>query len=569
MQKQKSLYYQIQCKLWVILATSSRKNKLSIVDDIIIWSLILLNIALLGLNSFPEWSQNPTFSLFYRNITVVSICVFSLEYVLRLWSCISQGQYSHPLWGRVRFVSSFLSLIDLIVIFSVIFLGPQANLIFLLLIRISKVVDYFGDENDFSPALILKRTFINKKEELFITILFSIGLMLLCSCIIFYFERKIQPEEFKNITPSITWVFSVLTKTNLIEFTPITSGGKIFHILMLILGVVIVGLPVGIITGSFISELNESSRQRILRENSTILLDAFQHEQKISVRILMEKLGLNSERKALDVDVAMSRLALSQNKIFEAVKFSPRLRVRACKQNIDSPYEDNLVLEAFPVNTSFGSFIDRQSNIHVVSTQSVGDVAIGHFSRLVATAASANYYSNEFFSTGNLVKETQINFAINELYNSGGPKSGPLQDWVNILTENIQKGDIVVYLGTASAKREPIFHVLGGGKKGQEKFSDIEEPTVDKIHLVQNFYSELCAGIKEFDLPIASHKEFGNTNRNHLSQVLRNDYNANVVTVYVSLKLLQFMPEEIYYRSIRVLTDCAVNCIEGSATTLE
>jgi hypothetical protein len=140
---------------------------------------------------------------------------------------------------------------------------------------------------------------------------------------------------------------------------------------------------------------------------------------------------------------------------------------------------------------------------------------------------------------------------------------------VNILTENIQKGDIVVYLGTASAKREPIFHVLGGGKKGQEKFSDIEEPTVDKIHLVQNFYSELCAGIKEFDLPIASHKEFGNTNRNHLSQVLRNDYNANVVTVYVSLKLLQFMPEEIYYRSIRVLTDCAVNCIEGSATTLE
>ena len=129
MKKQEHRYNQIQYKLWFILATSSRKNKLSIIDDIIIWSLILLNIALLGLNSFPEWSQNPTFSLFYLNITVVSICVFSLEYVLRLWSCISQSQYSHPLWGRVRFVSSFLSIIDLIVIFSVIFLGPQANLI--------------------------------------------------------------------------------------------------------------------------------------------------------------------------------------------------------------------------------------------------------------------------------------------------------------------------------------------------------------------------------------------------------------------------------------------------------
>ena len=567
MKKQQSRYRQIQNGLWTLLDTSSRKNKFSIIDDIIIWSLIILNTILLGLSSFSELSNDPTFSLFYHHVTVASIWVFSLEYVLSLWSCIGKSEQSHPLWTRVRFVLSFSSIVDLIVIFAVILLGTQANLIFLHLMRVTKVISYLGEDDEYSPVLILKRSFLNKKEELFITIVFSLGLLLLCSCIIFYFEAQAQPSKFENITPSITWVFSVLMQVTLVDFTPVTLVGKIFHVLMTILGIVVVGLPVGIITGSFISEITESKRVRILKENSTILIKSFQHEQKVSIRRLMDELALESERKVLDLDVAMSRLQFSQKEIFEAVKYSPHLRIRACKQSIESTYEDNLVLEAFPVNTSFGSFIDRQSDIHIVSTQSVGDIGIGHFSRLVAAAANANYYSNEFFSTGNLLKETQINFANNELYNSGGPISGPLLDWVNILTENIQKGDIVVYLGTASAQREPIFHVLCGGKKGQENFADIEEPTVDNIHLVQDFYSELCAGMKEFDLSVTSHAEFGNTNRKHLSQVFRNNYNANVVTIYVSLKLLQFMPEEIYYRSIRVLADCAVNCIGDSAST--
>ena len=567
MKKQESRYRQIQNGLWVLLNMSSRKNRYSVIDDIIIWVLIVLNTILLGLSSFSVLSNDPLFSLFYHHVTVVSIWVFSIEYALRLWSCVGKSEQSHSLWTRMRFVLSFSSIVDLIVIFAVVLLGTQANLIFLHLMRVTKVISYLGEDDEYSPVLILKRSFLNKKEELFITIVLSTGLLLLCSCIIFYFESQVQSSKFENITPSITWVFSVLLQVPLVEFTPVTPVGKFFHVLMPIMGIVVVGLPVGIITGSFISEITESKRNKILKENSTIIIKSFQHEQKVSIRRLMNELGLESERKALDLDVAMSRLQSSQKDIFEAVKFSPRLRIRACKQSLESTYEDNLVLEAFPVNTSFGSFIDRGSNIHIVSTQSVGDIGIGHFSRLVASAANANYYSNEFFSTGNLIKETQINFANNELYNTEGPTSGPLLDWVNILTENIRRGDMVVYLGTASAQREPVFHVLCGGKKGLENFVDIDEPTVDNITLVQDFYSELCTGMKEFDLPVTSHAEFGNTNRMHLSQVLRNNYNANVVTLYVSLKLLQFMSEEIYYKSIRILADCAVNCLENSASS--
>ena len=87
---------------------------------------------------------------------------------------------------------------------------------------------------------------------------------------------------------------------------------------------------------------------------------------------------------------------------------------------------------------------------------------------------------------------------------------------------------------------------------------DILEEEYRQIVLIVTYWHYLISayGFKMIQTPIIED-----------SEVFRNNYNANVVTIYVSLKLLQFMPEEIYYRSIRVLADCAVNCIGDSAST--
>ena len=68
-------------------------------------------------------------------------------------------------------------------------------------------------------------------------------------------------EAFANIVPSIGWVFGVLTGTSIYEFTPVTYAGKILNVLMVLSGVVVVGLPIGILTGSFVAEIAESKRK--------------------------------------------------------------------------------------------------------------------------------------------------------------------------------------------------------------------------------------------------------------------------------------------------------------------
>ncbi len=373
----------IEAKLCDICTKSSKDNQWSILHDVVIYGIIILNSFLVAINSFQTISNGTVFQELFKAITIISIVVLAVNYLIKLWSCTSSHK-SNKFSTLLRYIVAPISILELLVICTTIIFGSQANIIFLLLIKIFKVSEYIGTGDNYSPAQILKRSFLNKKEELFITILFSIGLLLLSSFIIFKFEAPVQPDKLDSIMPSIGWAFSILTNNSIVDFQPITTIGKIFQMVMVLLGVLIVGLPIGIITGSFIEEIQASKKNEVLQKRSNILISAFKHEQKIKIRKLMKDLNLSSERKVLDIDFAMSRLEYSQSEIFEASRYSKSLRIRACRQSMESTYEDNLVLESFPVNTVYGSFINRNSNIHVLSTQSIGDISIGHFSRMVA-----------------------------------------------------------------------------------------------------------------------------------------------------------------------------------------
>lgn len=50
----------------------------------------------------------------FQAFEIFSVIVFSIECLLRLWSCTASGQYAHPVRGRLRFAFSFLGLVDLL-----------------------------------------------------------------------------------------------------------------------------------------------------------------------------------------------------------------------------------------------------------------------------------------------------------------------------------------------------------------------------------------------------------------------------------------------------------------------
>jgi len=72
--------------------------------DIFIVILIVLNIIAIILSSID--SIDKSLSKPFNYFEIFSIVVFSIEYLIRLWTCTENPRYKDPFWGRIRFIFS-------------------------------------------------------------------------------------------------------------------------------------------------------------------------------------------------------------------------------------------------------------------------------------------------------------------------------------------------------------------------------------------------------------------------------------------------------------------------------
>lgn len=539
------------------------KDKIALYFEFIIYFSIVLNIIFIGIN-FSNTLQYAFLQELYINIYKISIAIYTVELLLRVWACTEHESYKSPIVGRIKFLLKPLIVIDITVIATYLLFGPLVNVVFMRSIRIFKISQYMGNSNDYSPSVLLSKSILNKKEELLITVFGTLITMIICSYLIYFIERNAQPGILNSITPSLKWTFGVLTNSGGAEFQPITTAGKVLQLLMTIIGVLIIGLPLGIITGGFVSEIDDTKKQISLRKNAIILINAFSRERKIKIRKHAKALNLASDARWIDLDFMSSKLQFAPNELFEIIRSSNQLRIRACKTSPDSIYEDNIIVECFPANAVFGVKKLRQSNIHIIATQNYSDQGIGHYSRMLAEAVDSNYYSNEYYSSGDLKPEKRINFSKNADYLSSEPsKDSVFEEWKNTLFDNIKKDDLVIYIGTAGAHNKGDFHVLCGGPKGDYDFVEINNPTFGNINLVSKFYSNLKETFDTMSISIVKQNNFPNTDEIHCSRALRNKIGANVITIYVNTRFLQFTDPNLYYDSIRIIADEILNTLNS------
>ena len=72
-------------------------------------SLIIFSIVCVMLETVEELYEK-NIELFYI-LELAIVITFTTEYILRVWSAVEEEQYQHPLWGRLRYMVSILSII--------------------------------------------------------------------------------------------------------------------------------------------------------------------------------------------------------------------------------------------------------------------------------------------------------------------------------------------------------------------------------------------------------------------------------------------------------------------------
>ena len=245
-------------RVHVLLDGTNAESRLSLGTNLFIIGLIVLNVATYVAGTV-DWI-GARFGWHIYAFDVFCVVVFSVEYVLRVWSCTVDERYSSPIRGRIRFMLSPYALIDLLAIlpfYLPVVIGEQGAermLRIFRLFRLLKIARYSDS------TTLITDVFRRKSHELGITILVMSIWLVFVSSLMYYVERDAQPEVFTSIPASIWWGIVTLTTVGYGDVVPVTPLGRAIGAIIALLGIALFALPAGIIASGFAEELDSRRR---------------------------------------------------------------------------------------------------------------------------------------------------------------------------------------------------------------------------------------------------------------------------------------------------------------------
>lgn len=252
--------------------------------DFFISVLIILSIVSIIVESMMEmdykgnlleWTRRTHYYqsvLQYLNIFEwITLCIFFVEYVLRLMTADYLFTKEKNRFGAIKkFMFSWSGIIDLLSILPLFFQFLQIDLRFLRALKFTRLLRLFKMKQLVHSTRLVSEVFVEKKEELGVTMFVAFILLLVSSTLMWYVEGEVQPEVFSNILSSFWWAIATLTTVGYGDVYPITAWGKFLSGLIAVLGIGIVALPAGILSSAFIEKLEEKRRKSDASETKNI-----------------------------------------------------------------------------------------------------------------------------------------------------------------------------------------------------------------------------------------------------------------------------------------------------------
>lgn len=278
--------------------------------DVFLVVLILANVVAVTLQTMEQ--INAAYQPYFFGFEIISVAIFTVEYLLRLWSCVDTPDPRHPgkPSSRVRWMVSPLGLVDLLAIlpFYIYLLIPESalSLLFLRMFRGLRLIRVFKLTR-YSPALNVLLTVVRKEAPVLgvaASILFV--MLIVASWGIWVLERDIQPENFGSIPAAMWWAVVSLTTVGYGDVVPVSNGGKVFAGLIALIGIGMMALPAAILASGFYREVHQRSetfRRAVVMALQDGRISKFESGKLEQLR---EQLGINAD-DALNTELQVQR----------------------------------------------------------------------------------------------------------------------------------------------------------------------------------------------------------------------------------------------------------------------
>jgi len=265
----------------------------------------------------------------YYDIYFVSV-VFLIEYLLRFWvysdvhkMIVTEYEDSQflgrefSLWRplkkawktKIEYMRTPSAIVDMLAILPAY--RPIRILRFFVLFRVFKLLRYTKSINQFVDVLA------NKRFELFTLLFILFFVMVVSGIAIYVLEEKSNPN-INSLFDAVYWALITISTVGYGDISPITTGGRIISIIIIISGIAMISFATSVIVSAFSEKLGELKEHRAINKidkNKMFLIICGYGE--------LTKLFLHQEKKRLEnyiiIDKKAQRVREAINDGYQAI----------------------------------------------------------------------------------------------------------------------------------------------------------------------------------------------------------------------------------------------------------
>jgi len=202
------------------------------------------------------------YSVYFELFEFLSVILFTIEYVLRGWSCVADPQFGvkGPLKGRIAYLTSFFCVIDLLAIlpYWLNMLGYIGEVDFSTAIRIFRLVRLLKADKYINAFSLLDDVLAENSALLIATMYYAL-LTLVVSATLLYMTERFNPEVAKYFVsiPDSLWITTIML-TGESPLTDFTLPGRFISAFIAVVAVAIFAVPTAVLGSGFIKAVERA-----------------------------------------------------------------------------------------------------------------------------------------------------------------------------------------------------------------------------------------------------------------------------------------------------------------------
>lgn len=254
-------------QIFHVISIGDKRDSISRGFDIFIVVVIILNLLVTIADTFDELAD---LRGIFDVIELITIIIFTIEYILRLWT----ADYLYPdrsaVGSRIAFVFSFYGLIDLLTFFPYYLpIVVPGGIVAFRILRVFRIFRLFKINAQYDAFNVITDVLYEKRNQLFSSICLLVMLMVASSLGMYTLEHD-AGSGFDNAFSGIWWSTSAILTVGYGDIYPVTVGGRILAIIIACLGVGIVAIPTGIVSAGFVERYTRIKQLMTMGEEHAV-----------------------------------------------------------------------------------------------------------------------------------------------------------------------------------------------------------------------------------------------------------------------------------------------------------